>query len=446
MKNYVLIKGKPTGNAPYILLDADGNSFPPFASTVKQMVRNNYSANTIEQYSGHLARFLDYLFEAASIIEHHSAENILNAVYSYKPFLLFGQKSADPIAAQTAIALNITKVTNAKSLVPIQSAIKLFLQVSQSEPHGYDRHNLFSHLNPDRRPLSPWERRQLLSKSMLAGVIRGGPGFTTKGSSLFGIKRGGVSSKFERKPIPYENMVPLIESFSSLRDKTYYSFLAASGCRGHEARQIRINDINVEERKVSLIPPQQHELEDLTERERKCLFWKGRATEKTFLIEPFKSMFFKYYLEYRKIERIATTGNSYLFQQKNGRPFFTTSRPGRAEAFTKALKKIGLDQSEYSTHSFRHSYGCYTVNYIPLPDGRCGLALPIVKVLMGHSSISSTEIYAVKDTELLMSSIEYANRMIFNGDSSLSLNAIRIKYLQAQIDALENQEGENQND
>lgn len=437
MKNYVYIKGEPTGDAPYILLDADSNSFPPFASTVKQMVRKGNSPQTIEDYSGHLARFLDYLFEAANLIEHHSAEHINDAIYSYKSFLLYGQKSPDALAAQTAKALNITEVTNATSLGPIQAAIKRFLQVSESEPHGYDQYPLFGHLKSVPRELSPWERRQLLSKSMLAGVIRSGPILTKKGSSIFGIKRGGLASTFEREHIPFDKMVPLIESFNSLRDKTYYSLLAASGCRGHEARQIRIQDINVAERKVSLIPPNKHELEDLTAREHRCLSWKGRASENTFLIEPFKSMFFKYYLEYRKVERIATTGNSYLFQQKNGRPFFATSRPNRTQAFIKALKKIGLHKPEYAGHSLRHSYGFYTVNYMPLPNGTYGLPLPLVKVLMGHSSISSTEIYAKKDIHLIEAAIENANRLIFNGESTLTLKEIRIKYHQAEIDQLQ---------
>lgn len=424
------------GNAPYILLDSDGNSFPPFASTIKRLVRNGHSDNTIEQYSGHIARFLDYLYEAADLIERHSAENILDAIYSYKSFLLFGQKSDDPLAVAVAKALNVTRVTNKKSLGPIEAAIKLFLLESQSESHGYDEIPLFAHLNLPPRPISSWERRQMLSKSMLAGVIRGGPRFTTKGNSLFGIKRGGLATEFERKPIPYEKIKPLIESFNSLRDKTYYSFLAASGCRGHEARQIRIKDINVEERKVSLVAPKKHEIADLTESEYRCLDWKGRASEDTFLIEPFKSMFFNYYLQYRKMERIATTGNNYLFQQKNGRPFFTTARSTRAEAFRTALKKIDLDFPEYAGHSLRHSYGSYTVNYMPLPNGSYGLPLPIVKVLMGHSSITSTDIYAKKDHELVKALIEHANREIFYGQSTLTLNEIRIKYHQAEIDAL----------
>lgn len=447
MKNYVLIKGQANGNAPYILLDSDGNSFPPFASTVTKMIRNGYSPNTIEQYSGHLARFLDYLFEAAQLIEVHSGENILEAIHSYKKFLLFGQESSDLLAAQTAKALNVSKVTNKRSLGPIESAIKLFLLVSQSQPHDYHEHPLFSNLNQGPRPLSSWERRKILSKSMLAGVIRGGVNFTGKGSTIFGTKNIGLSTEFEREPIPFDKIRPLIESFKSYRDKAYYCLLAASGCRGHEARQIRVKDIDLAERKVYLVAPQKHEIEDLSESELRCLSWKGRATKNTFLIEPFKSLFFEYYHQYRKSERIAITTNSYVFQQKNGRPFFTTSRSNRAQTFSKALRKVGLDLPQYAAHSLRHSYGFYMVNYLPLPNGTHGLPLPIVKVVMGHASITSTEIYAKRDASLIESAIEYANRMIFNGDSTLTLNQIRINYLQAEIDLLEKSaKGDSKND
>lgn len=437
MKHFVQVAAPINRSEKFLLITESGEEFQPFNIAMKNMARQGYSENTIEQYAGHIARFIDYIYVAGEYLPDSGTESLMDAVYSYRSYLLFGEKSADELARKIAKELRPGRITSEASLLPIGAAIKYFLTLSDVVALASNQETLFDNISTNkRRKLSESEKRAIKRNSTLGGVLRGGAKLISGSGGVFGRVSKNSSGPKSKKPMPYNKVGELIEAAKSYRDKAFYSFLAASGCRQHEALQIRIEDIDFDRRTVELISPFSRDMEDLSESETKMLSWKGRATSTTFLIEPFKSAFFEFLEQYFRHERIAHSANSYVFQRKDGRPYFTSARQSRAETFRALKKKIGLGGEKYITaHSIRHTYGTYTLNYLPLQDS-FGLPITVVRLLMGHSSLSSTEVYARQDEELALAQIEYANEMIHTLDGTKSLDEIRISYHKNQINEI----------
>jgi integrase len=436
MKHFVTVNAPSYRSERYLLLTSEGKEFKPFMMTMKNLSRQGYAINTIEQYAGHIARFIDYIYEAAEHISEVSAENIIEAVYSYKNYLLFGVDASDDLAKKIALKLRPNKTTNGASLIPIGAAIKYFLTLSDVKALANDEETLFERISlPKKKTLTKNEIIQLKKHSMLAGVIRGGAQFTKKTNELFGRKNQ-PSNEFRRVEMPFDKVEDLINATNSYRDKVFYSLLAASGCRQHEALQIRLSDIDFEEREVQLIDPFSRDNEGLTQSEYEKLSWKGRATTETFLIKPFKTQFFNNLECYIREERIAHGLHDFVLQDRSGRPYLCTTRQTRSQVFNSLKNKINLQgRRDITIHSIRHMYGCYTLNYLPISD-RFGLPMSIVKVLMGHSSIKSTELYARQDKDRIKAEIEFANQMIFGLEGSLSFDEIKLRYHKGEIERL----------
>ncbi|WOX07032.1 tyrosine-type recombinase/integrase [Microbulbifer pacificus] len=401
------------------------------------MTRQGYSSNTIEQYSGHIARFINYIYEAALHIPKASPEIIEQAIYSYRDYLLFGVDSSDWLARRVAIELKPKKTTSQRSLIPIGAAISYFLTLSDASAIANGIPPLLPRVTqPTFKHLSPYEKNRIKQSSMLSGVIRNGTKFTKKSDGLFRVPRGNRAAINARDPFPFDRARDLIVQTRSLRDRAFFSLLAASGCRQHEALQIRICDVDFNDFSVKLINPFSRKNTGLEQSEYEKLAWKGRATDQTFLIEPFKTLFFENLSKYLKRERNPYCRHDFIFQKDNGRPYFTSSRQSRAETFSRIKNEIGLGgKSNISVHSLRHMYGTYTLNYIPIGDD-LGLNESIVRLLMGHSCITSTRLYARKDTDQIRSAIEYSNQLVSEHASRLSLSEIRINYHKMEIKRL----------
>ena len=97
---------------------------------------------------------------------------------------------------------------------------------------------------------------------------------------------------------------------------------------------------------------------------------------------------------------VANALNDYLQVRKNiaaidRNALFLSNRRERISRETihamvkKYLKKAGLDADKYSAHKLRHTYGTYLI--------RSGADLFTVQKLLGHSSITTTGIYANMD-------------------------------------------------
>lgn len=95
----------------------------------------------------------------------------------------------------------------------------------------------------------------------------------------------------------------------------------------------------------------------------------------------------------REKENIIPIGNSYVFCKANGEPF---TGDYVSKNFKKACKAVGTDKSIHF-HSLRHSFASNLVQK--------GVNLYTIKELLGHSSISTTEVYAHLNMDSLKEAI-----------------------------------------
>ena len=426
------------------LIDGEGKTYPLLGIYAKHLKRKNYSISTRTSYIEHIVRFLNYLYRAYEITYAESdltEETVDDIICSYTPYLLFGINSDNDISKKIAEENYKNRNTDYSSLSVINTAITGFVEFCEIKKAVFENPQVNILLQVQYRNATFEEKQKIRENSMLAGVIY------TSLSNLEKVRVGILtetqtnSSTSVRRSFPLDGIVKLIDAASTYRDKTIYAFLAASGSRTHECLQLTMGDIKAITKKVALVPPKNDtkRLLGLSESEVAQLKWKGRQTEMTFLIEPFKSLFFRYLEKYLKYERNNQVSHRFIFQNhKTGRPYFLTDRSSRIKQFKKHAKYAGIeDLTGVSFHSLRHSYGFYTLNYLPLPSGEFGLKMGHVKVLMGHASIKSTEVYAKQDEELLLSQIAYANSSIFV-NNNIDLHEIKKHYHEKELNKLDN--------
>ena len=293
-----------------------------------------------------------------------------------------------------------------------------------------------------RVPPSGPRRQALLGNSMLAGVISGGAKLVP--SAILPTINPQTPID-ENRAFPFDKIEKFISKLPSHRDKALYSLLAASGCRGHEGRQVLWDDIHVEKRVVALVDPASRpnckSYLYLTPEERSKLSWKGRTTPRTMLLEPFASIFFNELAEYLRHEYIPHGLHRFVFQYRHtalkGRPFFLSDSETHLELFHKVARECGVDHSIHGPHSLRHAYGTYLLNYFPCADGGFGLNMGIVQQMMGHAEMKSTQKYARHDKELIMTELRYANTIVFGRGFTKTLLQMKLETLNAQVRKVE---------
>ncbi|MCC9009854.1 tyrosine-type recombinase/integrase [Pseudomonas putida] len=458
MKNFVLVKAPFTNEADYLLLHLDPDvpddkrEFKPFSHYAVTLKRRGYAHATTKLYCEHTGRFIDFVYEASKTNFPADVEvTIETIIYSYEAYLLFGKDATNPIARKLADSLDKNKPTSQKSLSEtIEASINLFYTVSAVR-NEFEPDHLFSPFYSCRIEYrTHYEVSAQKAKSWLAAVIR--DSFKSvipkrKKDTLFpqAKRRNRKNDKAAFKTISYpiEHSVDLVRqvkppmSKTFYRDMTLYSFLAATGARTSEALQIRMPDIDSDGFRVFLRDPFARDTLGLTEDEHRCLSWKGRETELTFMIEPFARIFWENLEKYLTLEYNSSVGHDFLFQNSDGRPLFTSDRSSRNKTFKKYAKKSGLpDITNISLHSLRHMYGTYTLNYTPVPgQSTPGMPMTYVKILMGHASISSTMKYAKHDTDIIEAYLEHANQHITKRGED-SLMTIREEFHIRQLEAL----------
>ena len=458
MKNFILVDAPLTSEGSYILLHLDpdmpdeAREFKPFTHYTSWLARRGYAANTEKVYSEHVGRFVDYVFEASKTNFPSDVEvTIETVIYSYQPYLLFGKDATNPIARKLADSLGKVKLTGQNSIAQtIESSIRWFLQVAEST-NITSPDQLFSRFyisRPEYR--SQYAISAQKANSWMAAVIRNSLSSVlpkAKKDRLFAQvgRRDRKNNKqpFKKVTFPIELSVDLItqhkpvKSTTFYRDMTLYALLAATGARTSEALQVRMPDIDSDKFAIFLRDPFARKTPGLTEKEHKFLSWKGRDTELTYMIEPFAGIFWANLEKYLTLEYNSSVGHDFLFQNSDGAPFFASDRSSRDKTFKKYAMKAGLlDVSGVSPHSLRHMYGTYTLNYMPVPgQGTPGLPITYVKILMGHSSVTSTMKYAKHDTDIIEAYIQHANQFVTQrGDASLK--TIREEFYARQLEVL----------
>ncbi|BBC40848.1 tyrosine recombinase XerC [Photobacterium damselae subsp. piscicida] len=229
--------------------------------------------------------------------------------------------------------------------------------------------------------------------------------------------------------------------FSKVRDFLLYTLLAATGVRTSEALQVTVDDINWDEKTIDIISPNDRNNTGLTQKESEALCDKGRATSLTFMIQPFAHIFWSILKVYMEHHYKSNVSHRFLFQKANGRPFFCSCRSSRSKTLKSYIKKFDPTLKHLGHHSFRHTYAFYALNYFPIvdengnPTDRQGLPMAYVKLLMGHQNISSTEVYAKQDVDLIEFMLSAANSYI--RDHNVSLKDLAIQYYDRQLKRIE---------
>lgn len=454
-KNVTLVKVLREGATAFKLLGPTGAEVSSFAAFAESL--RNAPPNTRKQYCSNVADFFDFYFEAVchltvltgcdEILRGH----LLDIIEAWGDYLLRGS-TADAelprIVAQTLPSRLVKPGTVDNKRAALSAYLRLSERFRRESNELANLHVAAGIIDPEPllnelshlRLIGLDERAKMLRTSVHAASTTYGT--STRKQALFQSLVGSNSTNEldPNRAFPLEKFRDFVDVLTSYRDKALYCLYAATGCRASEGLQLLWSDIDIPKGTVALYSPFTRihlpSYASLTPQERQCLAWKGRQTSRTFLIEPFASMFFenleRYYLE----EYIPHGRDQFVFQiakrPEHGRPYFATDPTTRQDVFDRAVNKIGVPYLA-GPHSLRHAYGTYLVNYLPRINGEFGLPIGLVRVAMGHSSIASTERYAVLDEDLIRADLEFASLMVFHRGETKGHLDFKIKAYEAQI-------------
>jgi integrase len=452
MKNVSLLSEEVNGRGSFKLIGPDGRRLEGFDAFASSLSERPY--NTRRTYCYALASFFDFALEASvhGCDKHVTKQRTLDCLIAYREYLLFGQRSGNDLARRVDSTMP-SPMVSPRTCETMHAGLQRFLELSdtarshaaQLQEHGF----LEDSIDPDdllpsgTHETSHWVRQAMAKNSMLAGVMRGGPKVLR--AAKLAVRSGATQRPF-KKPFPFQHATAFIESLPTARDRAMYSLIAASGGRISECLQLLWEDVGRSDGSIRLVDFRRRENHSsylaLSAAERDRLAWKGRVTEGTLMLEPFASMFFEALETYVRTEYVAHGRHDFVFQyidgHRRGQPYFLCASSTRAEAFERTVRRtMSSDEGDgLSVHSMRHMYGTYVLNYLPRIDGTYGLPIGMVKVLMGHASISATEQYARHDLDLIEAELAYGNELAL-GAAPKSLNEMKLEALQARVARLE---------
>jgi integrase/recombinase XerD len=144
-----------------------------------------------------------------------------------------------------------------------------------------------------------------------------------------------------------------------IRDRALFLLLLRTGIRIGEALGLRLNDLDIKDRKVHLFEGEKNSMGRVVYLSDDALF-----AIKLWLRRRNKNKEFVFY------------------GQSNGHLCYSTGRG----LFIKSLKKAGLDQKGYTVHCLRHTFASELLN--------AGMRLECLQQLLGHQDIEVTRRYA----------------------------------------------------
>ena len=160
------------------------------------------------------------------------------------------------------------------------------------------------------------------------------------------------------------------------RNKAMLELMYSSGLRVSELISLNVNDIDLENETVRI-------------------FGKG-SKERIVPLNEYTTTALKQYITNHRKELFKHGENNYLFLNNHGTKM---TRQG----FFKMLKKIASEKgikTDFSPHTLRHSFATHLLKY--------GADLRSIQELLGHSDISSTQIYThITDEKLQKNYEEY---------------------------------------
>ncbi|MEO0086630.1 MAG: site-specific tyrosine recombinase XerD [candidate division WOR-3 bacterium] len=163
------------------------------------------------------------------------------------------------------------------------------------------------------------------------------------------------------------------KDLEGIRAKAMFELLYATGIRVSELLNLKINDLNLEEGFIKV----------LGKRNKERIVPMGEPA--IWAIKEYLNLVRPLLLKKNQKEM----GNPYLFLNHRGKKF---SRMGFWKILKKYVKLAGIEK-RITPHTFRHTFATH------LLEG--GANLRIVQELLGHSSISTTQIYTKINKEYL---------------------------------------------
>lgn len=313
MKNYTRIIVERQGYVVARLIDDEGDFLEPFDAFMDSLTAQGLSQSTVTRYGYVVASFLDFLTEAGVFGQVASRRDILKVVSQYVPTLLNANehimKATKGLSATTrwdelAHTLRIRQLSKA-SLPNTLAAINGFLKLSVENHQLTVEETQFqlsevSYFDSPKQlfraplhKLSRYEQKALMRGSMLATVMRLNPSGVKRPGEVLKYKSPNISNiqNEDALDFPMLYLRLLFQRATSSRDRAYWLLLAAGGLRGHEAEQLRLPDIDFRNRLVFVEDP--HDLRYSSQLpDRYKLKFKGRTVSQTYLMQPFRDLFF----------------------------------------------------------------------------------------------------------------------------------------------------------
>ncbi len=425
LKNFVRTEIARQGKTSWRLSALDGSVVAAFDRFCEALL--DYPLATRKRYAEAVSRFLDYLAEAGVFGGTASTAKRLNEVIeAYPRFLRDG--SADLIARIRARGHSadddwLVAVAEALQWKPLKSqsntlaAVNRFLSLSEelaqqeSEraaslgiPGAGSPASLIRALE-GHTTLAPHEVARMRQTTLLGGVAKYAGKGIRKARRLPSLERE-VQEDLRNMDFPLAQIPALLKAANCWRDKALWLLLAASGIRCSEALNLTLEDVDFDLQQVFVIDPESRRfpLPDTLKGEAR---FKGRTVAMTYLFPPLRQQFFdalRQYLEHEFVPLYVPGQSQYLFQyvepKLRGQPLVNASDAAMNKPIKAAATRAGIPGPitgrQWTLHSLRHLYGVYMLNDYPIApsQGRFGIPLTDVQMLMGHKNIRTTAKYA----------------------------------------------------
>ncbi|EOB3573190.1 tyrosine-type recombinase/integrase [Vibrio vulnificus] len=458
-----------TGQKSYALY-MDGIPVDGYNSYINELARTE-PPNTVKNKASDLRIFFRYLDALSDPDEIATLEVgvktgtplLTEIILQFPNYLSMGVHSSSETLSYLAAQKTRRNPTKHETNQRIVSSVRGFLKESarfQAEFQMASELELIDlSLSPQvmfgealfRKEIPEAQRKALLKKSVLAGVVRHGPKLSR--TTILKARKSSYASppvgSSLKKALPHEDAIPVLNETTTLRDLLFLSLLMGTGLREIEAANTLLQDIDIKNKKIKCIHPKTrplaygNEYEAISGETAHSAAYKGRTTPETFFIEPFRTIFFETLQQYLIKERQPLqVAHSFLFVVLRrgdylGRPLALSSDATRQYILKQCLKKVYESRRlpvprGWALHSLRHMYGVHCLNYVVIgfrADGTPirGLDKQVVQQLMAHADITSTEVYAIPEIDLTQEKVDKALQLIQSGiiqsDQKLLLNS-----------------------
>lgn len=171
-----------------------------------------------------------------------------------------------------------------------------------------------------------------------------------------------------------EELEKLRNACQSIREKTIVEFIFSTACRVSEVSNVKISDINFDKKELNVIG-------------------KGDKERKVFFSSKCKLLILEYLLK-------RGFNSEYLFCASK-KPHNRLSTESIEKEVRKIASRTDISKPIYP-HILRHTFATLAL--------RSGVPLDTIQAILGHSKITTTQIYAAEDS----SRIEYECRRFLN--------------------------------